>query len=323
MNLGLITGFVCMFGAAHAQNLQTEIQNAIRYAITYGVDEQTHQSFWAKLKAKEKRELSEVLEFLEIAQSWQYAFWESASKTVRAQKVIRTENYKNAFQTIQKFGGLQSSLDKSEAMLEAIARGDPITLAPDITALAGLQSNQVILNEIFVDMIRDSVGVGTDRINVLLSERWPPSQTTYIYPAQNLKYISSVRLAFKEVDYGIKGMRAWEAVQTLDRYNTIEFVVVDFTEAGGVAFDHDTMLLGFEQMGIDHTHFGSGTWFGLPFQETALNYKFGSDKMYALFKTVSDIKNKKAYSITVSSQNNLMDAGRQMQTFMTKLSLYK
>ena len=312
-----------MFGAAHAQNLRTEIQNAIRYAITYGVDEQTHQSFWTKLTAREKREFSDVLDFLEIGQAWQYAFWESASKTVRARKVIRTENYKNAFQTIQKFGGLQSSLDKSEAMLESIARGNPITLSPDITALAGLQSNQVILNEIFADMIRDSVGVGTDRLNVLLSERWPPSQTTYIYQAQNLKYISSVRLAFKEVDYGIKGMRAWEAVQTLDRYNTIEFVVVDFSETSGVQFDHDTMLLGFEQMGIEHTHFESGTWFGLPFQVSAMNYEIGNDKIYALSKTISDIRYKKTYSITVSSQNNLPDAVNQMQRFIMKLSLYK
>ena len=112
----------------------------MRYAITNGVDEQTHQSFWAKLTANEKRELSESLNFLETGQAWQYAFWESASKTVRAQNIIRTENYTITFQKIQRFGGLQSVLDKAEAMLDSIAKGEPITLPPDIMALAGLQS---------------------------------------------------------------------------------------------------------------------------------------------------------------------------------------
>lgn len=318
-----ITLFASIFSAAHAQNLQTEVQNAMRYAITYGVDEQTHQSFWSKLSPKEKRELSESLDFLEIGQSWQYAFWESASETVRARTVVRTENYINAFQKIQQFGGLQSNLDKAEAMLESIAAGKPIALPPDIMALAGLQSNQVIMNETFTDAIRDNVGVALDRIEVLFSEDWPPNQKTFTYPSQNLQYTSSVRLAFNSADYGIKGLKAWEARQTLGSYNTLEVGVVDFSEANGFVFDHATILLGFDQMGIDHTHFDKGTWFGLPFEESAMNYKIGSDKMYALTKTISDMKNQKTYSITVSSQSNLMDAANQMQTFMMKLSLIR
>jgi len=318
-----ITLFASIFSAAHAQNLRTELQNAMRYAITFGVDEQTHQSFWTKLSPKEKRELSESLDFLKIGQSWQYAFWESASETVRARAVIRTESYINAFQKIQQFGGLQSNLDKAEAMLESIAAGKPIALPPDIMAVAGLQSNQVIMNETFTDAIRDNVGVGFDRIEVMFSEDWPPTQKIFTYPSQNLQYTSSVRLAFNKADYGVNGLKAWESRQTLGRYNTLEVSVIDFSKANGFIFDHETILLGFDQMGIDHTHFDSGTWFGLPFEESAMNYKIGNDKMYALTKTISDMKNQKTYSITVSSQSNLMDAVNQMQTFMMKLSLYK
>lgn len=318
-----ITLFASIFSAAHAQNLQTEVQNAMRYAITYGVDEQTHQSFWSKLSPKEKREVSESLDFLEIGQAWQYAFWESASKTVRARTVIRTENYINAFQKIQQFGGLQSNLDKAEAMLESISAGKPIALPPDIMALAGLQSNQVIMDETFTDAIRDNVGVGLDRIKILFSEEWPPQQATFTYPSQNLKYTSSVRLAFSKADYGVNGLKAWEARQTIGSYNTLEVGVVDFSEANGFVFDHATILLGLDQMGIDHTHFDTGTWFGLPFEESAMNYKIGKDKMYALTKTISDMKNQKTYSITVSSQSNLLDAMNKMQTFMMKLSLIR
>ena len=322
-NFVLITVFICMFGEVHAQNLQTDVQNAMRYAITYGVDEQTHRDFWTNLSAREKREVSESLDFLEIGQAWQYAFWESASKTVRARRVIRTENYTNAFQKLQKFGGLQNELDKAEAMLESIASGKPIELPPDIMALAGLQSNHVIMDETFTDAIRDNVGVAFDRIKVLFSEEWPPKQETFSYPSQNLQYTSSVRLAFNQADYGVKGLKAWEARQTLGSYNTIEVGVVDFSEANGFVFDHATILRGFDQMGIDHTHFDSGTWFGLPYQVSAMNYKVGNDKMYALSKTISDMRDRKTYSITVSSQSNLMDAANKMQLFMMKLSLYQ
>ena len=312
-----------MFGAVHAQNLQTDLQNAMRYAITYGVDEQTHRDFWTNLSAQEKHELSESLDFLEIGQAWQYAFWESASETVRARTVIRTDNYTNAFQKIEQFGGLQNNLDKAEAMLKSIAAGKPITLPPDIMALSGLQSNQVIMDETFTDTIRDNVGVALDRIKVLFSEEWPPNQETFTYPLQNLEYISSVRLAFNEVDYGLTGLRAWEARQTLGSDTTLEVGVVDFSGANGFVYDHETLLLGLDQMGIGHNHFDSGTWFGLPFQASAMNYKIGNDKIYALSKTISDMKNQKTYSITVSSQSNLMDAVSQMQLFMMKLSLIR
>lgn len=319
----LITVFICMYGAVHAQNLQTDVQNAMKYAITYGVDEQTHRDFWTKRSAREKREILENLDFLEMAHAWQYAFWESASKTVRARRVIRTENYTNAFQKVQNFGGLQNILDKAEAMLESIASGKPIDLPPDIMALAGLQSNQVIMDETFTDAIRDNVGVGLDRLKVLFSEEWPPKQETFSYPSQNLQYTSSVRLAFNQADYGVKGLKAWEARQTLGSYNTLEVGVVDFSEANGFVFDHATILRGFDQMGIDHTHFDSGTWLGLPYQASAMNYKVSNDKIYALSKTIIDMRNKKTYSIIVESQNNLMDAANKMQLFMMKLSLYQ
>lgn len=308
--------------ASYAQTEQTDFQDAFRNAVAFGVDQKSHASFWTNLSTADKRNIldSGFVDSLALGQTWQFAFWESASKTVRAQRVIRTENYDKTYLKLQELGRYQVILDKSENMLRAISKGEPIVLPPGTPFFGQTDINQLVLDEFVTDEIRDNVGVAFDRAQVLLSQQWPPKQKTFLYPEQGLKYFSSVRLAFSEADLEVPGLRAWEAKQSIGKDNILELLSVDYSKARDVSFDHETVLLGLDQMGIEHSPFGRGTWLGLPFEESSVLYTIGSERFHAILRTITDLEHERTYSVTLTSNVGLLDAANQMQLFMFKLS---
>lgn len=307
---------------SYAENLRVGLQNVIRNAIAFGVDEKSHSQFWDNLTASEKREIKDGMSFLlETGQRWQYAFWESASKTASAREIIRTENYQSSYKSLENLGGFQVNLNKAEAALEDIANGNAIELPPDIISMMQIQSNKIVIDEQIANFIRDNVGVAIDRLRILFSEQWPPKQETYLYPDQELKYFSSVRLAFIPTDYGIRGLSSWEAIKSIGTDNTLEIVVLDYSRTVGINFGHDTMLQGFQQLGIEHRSFGNGIWLGLPFEESTVKFQLGDKDIYALSRTVVDKKNQRTYNFTVNSYNNTLEAIDRMQQFLLNVSL--
>ena len=318
--------FCIIFGGAGtvwSDRLQTLTQNAIRDAIAYGVDERSYRLFWGQLTEVEKRQIPQVTELLTVAQNWQVAIWDSIFETAKAQMVVRTDEYIKNYNELSILGEYQPSLNKAEFYLEQVAKGNPIELPANIANYFDDGTTSLVLSEEVASFIRDNVGLSTDRLKTLLSDTWPPKKTTFYYPKQRLKYHSDVRLVMRGFQSEVPNTKAWEARQTLGRDTTLELIIFDFSKARKNQFGHDIMLLGAEQMGINHFPIDKGSWLGLVYNESGLTYEVGMDTIYAVSRTIVDNQDGFTYNITISSKNNLMEASGQLQKFLLSLSRFK